>query len=77
MSAIPSILRYTYFAYFYILYNLLGRDLMTNIYFVRHAHSTYTPDEMERPLSEKGYLDALRVTELLIEEIISLHKNVV
>nr|WP_240390798.1 histidine phosphatase family protein [Bacillus sp. Y1] len=23
---------------------------------------------MERPLSEKGYLDALRVTELLIEE---------
>lgn len=41
---------------------------MTNIYFVRHAHSTYTPDEMERPLSEKGYLDALRVTELLIEE---------
>ncbi len=45
---------------------------MTNIYFVRHAHSTYTPDEMEWPLSEKGYLDALRVTELLIEENIDV-----
>lgn len=28
---------------------------MTTLYFVRHAHSTYTPDEVERPLSEKGY----------------------
>lgn len=45
---------------------------MTNIYFVRHAHSTYSPDEMERPLSEKGYLDALRVTELLKEENIDV-----
>jgi len=26
---------------------------MTTLYFVRHAHSTYTPDEVERPLSEK------------------------
>lgn len=27
---------------------------MTTIYFVRHAHSTYTKEERERPLSEKG-----------------------
>ena len=26
---------------------------MTIIYFVRHAHSTYTKEEQERPLSEK------------------------
>ncbi|WP_078553805.1 histidine phosphatase family protein [Bacillus alkalicellulosilyticus] len=41
---------------------------MTNLYFVRHAHSTYTPDEYSRPLSEKGMLDANRVTEALKKE---------
>ncbi|HEB2431634.1 TPA: histidine phosphatase family protein [Bacillus cereus] len=48
---------------------------MTTIYFVRHAHSTYTKEERERPLSEKGYLDAENVTRLLkdkhIEVVIS------
>jgi len=24
------------------------------LYFVRHAHSIYTPDELLRPLSEQG-----------------------
>ncbi|MEI4830623.1 histidine phosphatase family protein [Bacillus sp. FJAT-53711] len=43
---------------------------MTNIYFVRHAHSTYTPDERERPLSEKGWQAAERVTEILQNESI-------
>ena len=38
---------------------------MTTIYFVRHAHSTYTKEERERPLSEKGYCDAENVTRLL------------
>ncbi|HHK5550072.1 histidine phosphatase family protein [Bacillus anthracis] len=38
---------------------------MTTIYFVRHAHSTYTKEERERPLSEKGQLDAENVTSLL------------
>lgn len=38
---------------------------MTTIYFVRHAHSTYTKEERERPLSEKGHLDAENVTRLL------------
>lgn len=39
--------------------------MLTNLYFVRHAHSTYTPDELERPLSERGFTDANTVTELL------------
>ncbi|MRS24799.1 MULTISPECIES: histidine phosphatase family protein [Bacillus] len=38
---------------------------MTTIYFVRHAHSTYTKQERERPLSEKGHCDAENVTRLL------------
>ncbi len=38
---------------------------MTQIYFVRHAHSVYTPEERERPLSEKGRNDAQSVAELL------------
>lgn len=28
----------------------------TNIYLVRHAHSTYTEDEFNRPLSKRGYI---------------------
>jgi 2,3-bisphosphoglycerate-dependent phosphoglycerate mutase len=42
--------------------------MKTNLYFVRHAHSTYTPEELERPLSEQGQLDALYSTELLKQE---------
>ena len=42
--------------------------MQTNIYFVRHAHSTYTPDELRRPLSPKGCLDAERITERLKHE---------
>lgn len=38
---------------------------MTNLYFVRHAHSIYTPDELNRPLSERGFVDATIVTKLL------------
>ncbi|TCP29383.1 2,3-bisphosphoglycerate-dependent phosphoglycerate mutase [Scopulibacillus darangshiensis] len=49
--------------------------MSTNLYFVRHAHSTYTPDELGRPLSEKGFQDANRVTKLLsykhIDHVIS------
>lgn len=49
--------------------------MITNIFFVRHAHSTYTPDELERPLSERGLEDAKRVTNLLkrmdIDHVIS------
>ncbi|MBB6451808.1 2,3-bisphosphoglycerate-dependent phosphoglycerate mutase [Salirhabdus euzebyi] len=35
---------------------------------MRHAHSTYTPDELGRPLSERGFLDAHEVTGLLQNE---------
>ncbi|KOO46222.1 histidine phosphatase family protein [Priestia koreensis] len=37
----------------------------TTIYFVRHAHSTYTPDELGRPLSEQGLADAHKITACL------------
>lgn len=42
--------------------------MQTNIYFVRHAHSTYTPDELGRPLSHKGCMDTERMTESLKHE---------
>ncbi|PIE96036.1 histidine phosphatase family protein [Bacillus fungorum] len=45
---------------------------MTTIYFVRHAHSTYTKEERERPLSEKGHLDAENVTSLLKDKHIDV-----
>lgn len=45
--------------------------MKTNIYFARHAHSTYTPDELNRSLSEKGFKDAERVTKLLSRENIT------
>ncbi|MCC2441947.1 histidine phosphatase family protein, partial [Bacillus paranthracis] len=35
--------------------------MLTNLYLVRHAHSTYTPEELKRPLSEKGLKDAYKV----------------
>jgi 2,3-bisphosphoglycerate-dependent phosphoglycerate mutase len=43
-------------------------NLLTNLYFVRHAHSTYTPDELKRPLSEKGQADAEKITRILKKE---------
>lgn len=45
---------------------------MTNLYLVRHAHSIYSPDELGRPLSEKGLADAFEVTEILKTEDIDL-----
>lgn len=45
---------------------------MTTIYFVRHAHSTYTKEERERSLSEKGWLDAQNITSLLKDEKIDV-----
>ncbi|WP_456274606.1 histidine phosphatase family protein [Bacillus sp. AK031] len=40
----------------------------TNLYFVRHAHSRYTPEELTRPLSAKGFDEAMIVTEKLAGE---------
>ncbi|WP_274309902.1 histidine phosphatase family protein [Solibacillus daqui] len=37
---------------------------MTIVYFVRHAHSVYTPDEYKRPISEAGRMEALKLIEL-------------
>ncbi|TMU88280.1 histidine phosphatase family protein [Bacillus sp. BHET2] len=44
----------------------------TKLYLVRHAHSVYTPDELKRPLSERGTRDARHVTELLMKESIDI-----
>ena len=55
-----------------ILWNILkkwnGEAMNTNIYLVRHAHSTYTPDELTRPLSEKGFRDAKIISKILLNE---------
>jgi len=45
---------------------------LTTIYFVRHAHSIYTRDELNRPLSEQGFKDANQVTNLLKHEQIDV-----
>ncbi|MDP4552535.1 histidine phosphatase family protein [Alkalihalobacillus macyae] len=37
----------------------------TEIYLVRHAHSTYTPDEYGRELSQKGREDQERLTNIM------------
>ncbi|TKD70897.1 histidine phosphatase family protein [Pseudalkalibacillus hwajinpoensis] len=37
----------------------------TNIYLIRHAHSTYTPDEYGRELSQKGREDQERLTNVM------------
>lgn len=42
--------------------------MITNVYFVRHAHSVFTTEELTRPLSEKGLTDAKKVTRLLLNE---------
>lgn len=39
--------------------------MLTTIYFVRHAHSIYTPDEIGRSLSEKGLKDAEKIAQIL------------
>lgn len=44
---------------------------MTTVYFVRHAHSTYTPDEYMRPISESGRIEALKLVALF--ETINIH----
>jgi len=43
---------------------------MTVIYFVRHAHSHYTADEYNRPLSDNGFKDRDRVTKLFENKMI-------
>ena len=45
--------------------------MTTNVYFVRHADSIYTPDELNRPLSEAGIKYASQVTKLLSVENIT------
>ncbi|CAM5600635.1 hypothetical protein SAFG77S_09483 [Streptomyces afghaniensis] len=44
----------------------------TTIYFVRHAHSVYSADELERPLSEKGLSAAKQVAKRMEKEAIDI-----
>lgn len=46
--------------------------MLTKLYFVRHAHSVYTSDELNRPLSEKGKIDSEEITRILIKEDIDM-----
>ncbi|MBD7906716.1 histidine phosphatase family protein [Sporosarcina gallistercoris] len=46
--------------------------LQTTLVLVRHAHSTYTSDELGRPLSSKGFSDAVQMSELLQKESIDV-----
>lgn len=46
--------------------------MLTNLYLVRHAHSTYTSDEIGRPLSSKGFADAERISGVLANEKIDV-----
>lgn len=46
--------------------------MLTNIYFVRHAHSTYTTDEFRRPLSTYGLADAERISKIFEDEKIDV-----
>lgn len=38
--------------------------MLNNYYLIRHAHSIYTPDEMNRPLSKKGF-ESLKYLNIL------------
>ena len=46
--------------------------MLINLYLVRHAHSAYTPDELGRPLSEKGIVDTERISGILENENIDI-----
>ncbi|RIW37293.1 histidine phosphatase family protein [Bacillus salacetis] len=46
--------------------------MKTNVYLVRHSHSIYTSDELGRPLSEKGFSDSAKITEILSKEKIDV-----
>lgn len=46
--------------------------MITTVYLVRHAHSVYSSDEVNRPLSEQGMRDARKVSAALKKEKIDV-----
>lgn len=46
--------------------------MVTTIYLVRHAHSVYSPDEVNRPLSKQGIKDARKVSDAMNKEQIDI-----
>lgn len=45
--------------------------MITNIFLVKHAHSIYGSDELNRPLYEEGINESKKVLDLLIDENIT------
>ena len=49
---------------------------MNNIYyFIRHAHSSYTPDEINRPLSDKGQASLAQLEFLTDKSIAAIYSS--
>ena len=49
---------------------------MNNIYyFIRHAHSSYTPDEINRPLSDKGQASLAQLDFLADKSIAAIYSS--
>lgn len=46
--------------------------MLTHLYFVRHAHSTYNPNELGRPLSDRGSRDAENMKHLFKNKRVNL-----
>ena len=44
-------------------------------YFIRHAHSNYTPDEINRPLSDKGQASLAQLEFLADKSITAIYSS--
>ena len=44
-------------------------------YFIRHAHSIYTPDEINRPLSDKGQASLVQLEFLAYKSITAIYSS--
>ena len=44
-------------------------------YFIRHAHSNYTPDEINRPLSDKGQASLVQLEFLAYKSITAIYSS--
>jgi Phosphohistidine phosphatase SixA len=41
----------------------------TNIFLIRHGHSIYSPDELNRPLSERGIDESRQDIRLMVKAL--------
>lgn len=62
--------------YFGLLSDLCYNYPMKNTYyFIRHAHSNYTPDEINRPLSDKGQASLAQLEFLAYKSITAIYSS--